>query len=348
MKIVVLCGGISTEREISIVSGEGVCRALRSRGHRAILLDVYFGDENVNLMDAFPEEYDVEREVQKIHLRDSMIESAVKNPSRDFFGANVTRLCKMADIVFLALHGSDGENGKVQAAFDLRKIRYTGTGHIGSALAMDKGLSKIIMKAAGIPTPPGFTLTRKSTDTDPADHGMEFPVVVKVCCGGSSVGVYIVRDQAAYTEALQEAFSLEPEVVVEEYIEGREFSVGVVDGEALPVIEIAPIEGFYDYRNKYTAGATIETCPAEISGEETRRMREMAEAGFRALCMDAYGRLDFLMRPDGRIYCLEANSLPGMTPTSLIPQEAASIGVDYPEFCEKLIEVSLKKYEGGE
>ena len=347
MKVVVLCGGISTERDISIVSGECVCRALRSLGHRAILLDAFFGDENVNLMDAFPEEYDVEREVQRIHMRDGMIESAVKNPARDFFGANVTRLCKMADIVFLALHGSDGENGKVQAAFDLRRIRYTGSGHIGSALAMDKGLAKTVLNAAGIPTPPGFLLTRKSRDRDPASHGLSFPVVVKVCCGGSSVGVYIVRDGAYYEEALEEAFALEPEVIVEEYIEGREFSVGVVDGEALPVIEIAPIEGFYDYKNKYTAGAAVETCPAEISGEETRRMRRMAEEGYRALCMDAYGRLDFLMKPDGRIYCLEANSLPGMTPTSLIPQEAASIGVGYPEFCEKLIEVSLKKYGEG-
>lgn len=345
MKIVVLCGGISTEREISIVSGEGVCKALRSRGHLAILLDVFFGDEYVNLMDAFPAEYDVEHEADLIRSRTPMIESAVRNPARDFFGANVMRLCKMADIVFLALHGSDGENGKVQAAFDLRKIRYTGTGHIGSALSMDKGLAKIMLNAAGVPTPPGFTLTRDSENRDPASHGLSFPVVVKVCCGGSSVGVYIVREQTAYREALEEAFELEPEVVVEEYIDGREFSVGVVDGEALPVIEIAPIEGFYDYKNKYTAGSTVETCPADLSGEETRRMRELAEAGYRALCLDAYGRLDFLMRPDGRIYCLEANTLPGMTPTSLIPQEAASLGVGYAEFCEKLIEVSLKKYQ---
>lgn len=368
MKVVVLCGGVSTERDISIVSGSGVCRALRSKGHQAILLDVFFGDEYADLMHAFPDEYDVDAAVEHIHSCDAMIPSAIANPTRSFFGANVIKLCKMADIVFLALHGESGENGKVQAAFDLRRIRYTGSGHLGSAMAMDKGITKTMLSSKGVPVPKGYSVSREDymrekshpkgggTKTDKLKgratgsysdflaHGMELPSVVKVCCGGSSVGVYIVRTRKEYEEALEAAFGLEDEVIIEEYIEGREFSVGVIDGEALPVIEIAPLEGFYDYRNKYTAGATVETCPAELPGELSRRMREYAVAGSRALCLDAYSRLDFMMRENGEIFCLEANTLPGMTPTSLIPQEAAALGVDYPTLCEKLIEVSLKKY----
>lgn len=376
MKVVVLCGGVSTERDISIVSGSGVCRALRQKGHQAILLDVFFGDEYVDLMHAFPEEYDVDEAVRRIHSCDKEIESALANPSRTFFGANVIKLCKMADIVFLALHGESGENGKVQAAFDLRRIRYTGSGHLGSAMAMDKGITKTMLSSKGVPVPKGYSVfkedwerarakgkegaetapysgneaeyrTRKSTGSysDFLAHGMELPAVVKVCCGGSSVGVYIVTSEEEYESALEGAFSYEDEVIIEEYIDGREFSVGVINGEALPVIEIAPIEGFYDYKNKYTEGATIETCPAELPGELSRRMREYAVAGSEALCLDAYSRLDFMMRENGEIFCLEANTLPGMTPTSLIPQEAAALGVDYPTLCEKLIEVSMLKYQ---
>lgn len=345
MKIVVLCGGVSTEREISIISGTGVCKALRSKGHEAILLDVFFGDDHPNLMDAFPADYDVDAAASVIRSMTPQIKSALANKNRTFFGANVVKLCKMADVVFLALHGQDGEDGKVQAAFDLRRIRYTGAGHLGSAISMNKKITKVMLQAAGVPVPEGFTLRRGDSDTDSRWRSMSFPFVVKVCCGGSSVGVYMVNSEEEYRRALEEAFLLEEEVIVEEYIKGREFSVGVIDGEALPVIEIAPIQGFYDYRNKYTPGATVETCPAKITGDETRRMKEYAEIGYKALSIEAYGRLDFIMDENGKMYCLEANTLPGMTPTSLMPQEAASVGVDFATLCEKLIQVSLKKYQ---
>lgn len=178
-----------------------------------------------------------------------------------------------------------------------------------------------------------------------ADYNMKLPVVVKTCCGGSSVGVYITKTPEEYEEALKGAFSYEDEVVVEEYIEGREFSVGVVDGKAYPIIEIAPVEGFYDYKNKYSAGATIDTCPAVLTEEQTRQMQTYAEAGCKALAVEGYARLDFLMKEDGSMYCLEANTLPGMTPTSLLPQEAAVLGIDYAQLCEKLIEISMRKYQ---
>jgi D-alanine-D-alanine ligase len=340
MNIVVLAGGISTERAVSIVSGTGVCRALRERGHRAVLVDVYGGVEKDASRELFPEAYDVDEAAAYIRSFDEKIEQ-MQASGREFFGPGVLELCRAAEVVFLALHGADGENGKVQAAFDLFGIRYTGTGHLSSALAMDKGLSRRLMQAAGVPMPEGTKLV-KGMETGLAGLGLACPVVVKPCCGGSSVGVSIARDPEEYEAALKEAFSYEEEVIVEEYVAGREFSVGVVDGKALPVIEIAPLNGFYDYKNKYSAGATVETCPARITEEQTVEMQRLALLGNDALGIRGYSRLDFLMGEDGRICCLEANTLPGMTPTSLIPQEAAALGMGYGEFCERLIQVSIQ------
>ena len=269
----------------------------------------------------------------------------IKRTRRSFFGPNVLELCQAADIVFMGLHGSNGEDGKVQATFDLMGIRYTGTGYLSSAMAMDKGITKQMFRMHQVPTPGGTTMQKNSRTESLEELGMEFPVVVKTCCGGSSVGVYIANNQEEYVQALEEAFGYENEVIIEEYIKGREFSVGVVDGKAYPVIEIAPLQGFYDYKNKYQPGSTIETCPAEISPELTEKMQRYAEAGAKALSMESYCRLDFMMKENGEMYCLEANTLPGMTPTSLLPQEAQVLGMDFPALCEELIRVSLKKYE---
>ena len=218
MKIVVLCGGVSTERDISIVSGTGVCKALREKGHQAILIDVVFGVEDSDFMDAFPDLYDVDEAVAYIHKFDKQLASAKANRNRSFFGPNVIKLCKMADVVFMALHGEAGENGKVQAAFDLLRIRYTGTSYISSALCMDKSLSKIMLEAGGVPVPKGTSMTKGLDSVDISDIGLDFPVVVKVACGGSSVGVYIVQNQEEYDAAVEAAFELEDEVIVEQYI----------------------------------------------------------------------------------------------------------------------------------
>lgn len=343
MNIVVLAGGISTERSVSIVSGTQVCKALRKRGHKAILLDVYFGKKIFKKEELFQEEYDLAADVREMEENTRPFEEFQKE-KREFFGSNVLSICKLADITFLALHGEDGENGKVQAAFDLYRIPYTGADYLGSAMAMDKALSKKILSAGKVPVPRGFTLAKGEPVKYPGEENLSYPLVVKPCCGGSSVGVFIVDDDDAYKEALKEAFLYEKQLVVETCIRGREFSVGVVEGKAYPVIEIEPIEGFYDYKNKYEAGKTIETCPAKLSEEETKRMQDYAEAGFEALCLKGYARLDFLMNEQGEMFCLEANTLPGMTPTSLLPQEAAALGMSFEDLCEKLIEVSLKKY----
>lgn len=343
MKIVVLAGGTSTERDVSIVSGTGICTALRQKGHQAVLADIFCGVENVDWENPFPQEYDVQAACDYMKSFNDNIDE-MKKTRRNFFGPNILELCEKADIVFLGLHGANGEDGKVQAAFDLMGIKYTGTGYLSSALAMDKGITKQMFLMHNVPTPKGVTMQKAHMTKDIKDLGMDFPAVVKTCCGGSSVGVYMVNDQAEYEKALEDAYSYENEVVVEEYIKGREFSVAVVDGKAYPIIEIAPLQGFYDYKNKYQAGSTIETCPAELSKELTEKMQRFAEAGAKALGLEAYSRLDFMMKENGDMYCLEANTLPGMTPTSLIPQEAQVLGIDYPTLCEHLIEVSLKKY----
>ena len=344
MKIVVLAGGTSTERDVSIVSGTGICNGLRAKGHQAILVDVFCGAETVDWADPFPREYDVEAASAYIKSFNPHIEQ-LKKMRKDFFGPNVLELCKKADFVFLGLHGANGEDGRIQAAFDLMGIKYTGTGYLSSAMAMDKGVTKWMFQMKGVPVPGGVTMERHTRKEDLAELGLAFPVVVKTCCGGSSIGVYIVKDQEEYMKALDAAFVYEEEVVVEEFIQGTEYTVAVVDGKAYPVVQIVPCQGFYDYENKYKPGAVKETCPAPISSELTRRLQDYAVQGYRALGLESYARLDFIVTDDEKIYCLEANTLPGMTPTSLIPQEAAVLGMDYPTLCEELIRVSEKKYK---
>ena len=344
MKIVVLAGGTSTERDVSIVSGTGICNGLRAKGHQAILVDVFCGAETVDWADPFPREYDVEAASAYIKSFNPHIEQ-LKKMRKDFFGPNVLELCKKADFVFLGLHGANGEDGRIQAAFDLMGIKYTGTGYLSSAMAMDKGVTKWMFQMKGVPVPGGVTMKRHTRKEDLAVLGLAFPVVVKTCCGGSSIGVYIVKDQEEYMKALDAAFVYEEEVVVEEFIQGTEYTVAVVDGKAYPVVQIVPCQGFYDYENKYKPGAVKENCPAPISSELTRRLQDYAVQGYRALGLESYARLDFIVTDDEKIYCLEANTLPGMTPTSLIPQEAAVLGMDYPTLCEELIRVSEKKYK---
>ena len=207
---------------------------------------------------------------------------------------------------------------------------------MGSCLAMDKGIAKDIFRACQIPTPQGIRLRKGEAE----QAKVPFPCIVKASCGGSSIGVCIARDEEAYRQAREEAFRYGDEVIVEQYIQGREFSVGVLDGKALPVIEMAPKEGFYDYKNKYQSGTTVETCPAEIPAEKAVEMQEISERVFRALRLKSYARMDFVMSGEGEVFCLEANTLPGMTPTSLLPQEAAAAGMDFGQLCEAILELA--------
>lgn len=340
MKVVVLAGGISTERDVSLSSGVMIYNALKQNGHQAVLLDVYLGYTGEDIAEIFEKEEDWAGEFGVISEKNPDIEEikAMRSDGeKSFFGPGVIAICQAADAVFMALHGENGENGKIQACFDLMGIRYTGTDYVSSALCMDKGIAKDIFTCYGIPTPRGIRLKKD----DEIKNSVPFPCMVKSCCGGSSVGVSIAYDEQDYETALAEAFRYDNEVIVEQYIKGREFSVGVMEGKALPVIEIAPLTGFYDYKNKYQAGSTVETCPAALSQEKTVEMQRLAEEAFKALRLKNYARMDFMMSEQGELYCLEANTLPGMTPTSLLPQEAAAAGLSFGELCEKILQLSL-------
>ena len=348
MKVVVLAGGISTERVVSLSSGTMIYRALKKRGHQAILLDVYLGYEWVpsaegeTIDSIFDRDKDWAETLGSIAEENpdiELIKAMRPDGEKNFFGPNVIAICQAADVVFMALHGENGENGKIQACFDLMGITYTGTDYVSSALSMDKGLSKELFAYHGIPTPAGIRLKKGQKH----EKTVPFPCIVKACCGGSSVGVSIAFKAEEYEKALQEAFLYDDEVIVEQYIEGREFSVGVMDGRALPIIEIAPLQGFYDYKNKYQPGSTIETCPAQLSEAKTKEIQDYAEQTFRALRLKNYARMDFMMNKAGEVFCLEANTLPGMTPTSLLPQEAAAEGVSFEELCEKIMSTALIK-----
>ena len=341
MNVVVLAGGISTERDVSLVSGKMIYNALKKNGHNVVLLDVYLGTNEKDIQNIFTMERDWVSCINPIQDENPDIEKVkALRPDGDkqFFGPNVISICQSADIVFMALHGENGENGKIQACFDLMGITYTGTDYISSAVAMDKALSKDIFAVYGVPTPKGIRLKKGDTETEK----VPYPCIVKACKGGSSVGVCIANNDDEYEKAKKEAFRYDDEVVIEQYIKGREFSVGVLQGKALPVIEIAPLTGFYDYKNKYQAGSAVETCPAEISKEKTEEMQRAAETVFKALRLKNYARMDFMMSESEEIFCLEANTLPGMTPTSLLPQEAAAVGISFEELCEKLMQYSLE------
>lgn len=348
MKIVVLAGGTSTERDVSLISGSNIYRALKKKGHEAILVDLYLGYEGALPVneDLFKADVEWDKDVTAISAEQpdlSHLKELRKDGGKSLFGPNVLTLCNMADIVFLGLHGANGEDGRVQAAFDLMGIPYTGTGYLSSALAMDKSLSKQLFRAAGIPTPKGIT-AKNGQQIDPAS--VPYPCMVKTTCGGSSVGTYRVEKPEDLPKALDDAYSFGDDVIIEQFVSGREFSVGVVDGKAYPIIEIAPIHGFYDYKNKYQAGSTIETCPADLPADLTRSMQHYAEMVFEALGMRSYARMDFMLDTETlEMYCLEANTLPGMTPTSLLPQEAAALGMSFEDLCEELIRVSLKHNE---
>ncbi len=346
MRIVVLAGGTSTERDVSISSGLLVAAALREKGHEVVLLDVFKGyEQDICDVDAlFKQNYSF---TDSIKVGDTISDiEEVREQRRDksnrWLGENIIDICACADIIFLALHGGAGENGQIQATLDLLGLKYTGSGYLGSALAMNKGVSKSVLVQHNVLTPKGSVY--KSAET--AMSWDCFPCVVKPCSGGSSIGITIAQNADEYKDSVKEAFGYgENEIVVEEYIKGREFSVGLLGGRALPPIEIIPEEGFYDYKTKYQAGAARDVCPADITKDEDRTMRSAAEAAYEALHLESYARIDFILTEDGKAYCLEANTLPGMTPTSLLPQEAKAEGTEYADLCEKIIEISLKKYE---
>ena len=350
MKIVVLGGGISTERHVSLVTGTSVCRALRSLGHRAIFVDLYMGLENYDgaLEAAFdaPDGFIGQVAIGKTAPDLEKVRAARRDRSPSRIGKNVLELCRLADCVFLGLHGADGEDGKIQATLDLLGVPYTGSGPLASAMAMDKAVAKRLMEGAGVLTPKWQELRYTEADIPRLVSGLPVPCAVKVVNGGSSIGVALPDTRAELEQALRELLRFHSRVIVEEKIRGREITQPILDGRYMCAIEIVPPAGsYFDYVAKYQSGAegAQEICPARITEAEQKAVGEAALQVHRALGLSVYSRVDFILDSEGRPWCLEVNTLPGMTPNSLIPKAAAAEGMNFARLCEKIVLLSLEE-----
>lgn len=335
-KIIVLLGGYSSEREVSLVSGRAVGGALRQLGYEVVYLDPADGRIQWNENDSpvvhempppcknpDPEELKKRRQ-QFHHLIGILIE-------------------EQPDFVFNALHGGEGEDGHWQALLDMLGIPYNGSDAIASAMAMHKSVAKKLFDAAGVLTPRSLMFPENTpidkTEPQISAH-LRYPVVVKPDCEGSTVGLSIVADKSG----LSRAFSLSESygaVLVEEYIEGREITVAILGDQALPVIEIIPEGGFYDYVHKYQKGKTQYVCPADLLKSSAEKVQHLALKAFQSLGCSGYARVDFRLGLDSRFYCLEVNTLPGMTETSLVPKAAKAAGIEFPELIDTIIRLSL-------
>jgi D-alanine-D-alanine ligase len=334
LKIAVLMGGTSSERDVSLASGIRITEALRARGHDVVAVDTVSG-----LLTPADEQRLLAGGVVKTIPPDT---KALIRMNAAMQGT--LRSLPKADVLFLALHGGQGEDGTLQALLDLTGVPYTGSGHLASALAMDKDLSKHLFRAAGVPT--ADWLMAPATAEQVAVH-LGFPVIVKPSKQGSTVGLNIVKTPEALQQAIDEAFEHDDEVMIEQFIAGRELTVGVLGDETLPVGEIIPKHEIYDYECKYTPGMAVEEFPASLTDDETRMVQSLARKAFDALKLRGYARIDFRMSNDGTFFCLEANTLPGMTQTSLIPQAAAAAGISFPELCDRIVQLALDR-RGGE
>ena len=332
MKITVLMGGESAERNVSLASGIRIVLALRSRGHEVIAFDPSNG--------VISQQEQERLASSSVGTEPPSLEALEKTTGGAFLpGLEALPEIANAEVVFLALHGGMGEDGTIQALLDMAHVKYTGSGHLSSALAMDKDLSKKLFRAAGVQTADWLMAP---ASMDEVETKLGFPVVVKPSKQGSTVGLSVVKQKEDLDAAVKEAWRYDDEVMIEKFIPGRELTVGILGDMALPVGEIKPVHEIYDYECKYTAGMAVEEFPAKLSQEQTERVQAQAVAAFKSLKLRGYARIDFRLSPSdddggkGEFYCLEANTLPGMTELSLIPQGAQAAGISFPELCEHI------------
>jgi D-alanine-D-alanine ligase len=334
MRILVLLGGDSTEREVSQVSGRAIAAALLRAGHDVQAVDTAGGrpveiEGSVSIGQAPPPDA-LAPVNDKLHT--------VERIGRNDFGD--------VDVVFVALHGTGGEDGTVQALLEMIGVPYTGSGVMSSSVAMDKEISKRLFRELGVPTPPGFVAPSNedlTTLQERIDAECGWPVVVKPNSQGSSVGVHILPDAGDLAAAVGDAARYDERLVFETFIPGRELTVAVLDGRALPVVEIAPKQGFYDYRSKYTPGNTEYHVPADIPPEVATALQHHAEVAFAGLRCRDFARVDFRMNPGNQVYCLEVNTIPGMTPTSLVPKAAAAADIDFDTLVDRIVRLAAAR-----
>jgi D-alanine-D-alanine ligase len=330
-------GGTSSERDVSLASGLRIAEALRTRGHRVQAIDTARGpvteaDEQRMLAAGVVKQRPPSPSELARMSAESVADTAARLPTRGD-----------CDVAFLALHGGRGEDGTIQALLDLAGVPYTGSGHLPSALAMDKDLSKHLFRAHGVGTADWLMATDHESPPEASlvERALGWPVIVKPSKQGSTVGLSIVKEPSALRAAIAEAFEHDDEVMIEAFVAGRELTVGILGGDALPVGEIIPKHEIYDYECKYTAGMADELFPAPLTAAQTAAVQDEARRAFAALKLGGCARIDFRMNDAGEFFCLEANTLPGMTATSLIPQAAAAAGMSFPELCGRIAELAV-------
>lgn len=331
MKIAVLLGGTSAERDVSIKTGFAIARALKANGHEVLAIDCAFGNKTMDFESEF-----------LIKTTHSDIEARKLELDRNIFTTIDFLLAEKIDLVFIALHGGYGENGQVQALLSLAGIPFTGSGYVASALGMDKHNSKVLFHSRQIPVAPWMMIQQGETPNLHRVRELGLPLVVKPNTQGSTVGLTILKDLDKLNDALETAYQFDKQVMLESFIPGRELTVTILGDEALPIVEIIPESGFYDYESKYQSGRTQYITPAEISADLTSQIQASALNAFRTLGCNGYARADYRMQPDNQFFCLEVNTLPGMTPTSLVPKAAKAVGIDFNQLMERIVELGMK------
>lgn len=328
-------GGVSSEREVSLASGAQVARALRSRGHQVVAVDTTRGVLSAEAEAALLEA-GVGASPPPAHLPDLLETGDVTLLTRAPELENV-------DVVFPALHGGAGEDGTLQALLDLTGFVYAGSGRLGCTLSMDKEVSKRLLRDAGVPTPPWLMAP---VELDRVEEELGLPVIVKPPSGGSTLGLTLAHDRQELEEAVEESRRYEERVLYEAYVRGRELTVGVLGDRALPVGEIIPAHELFDYECKYQPGLAEEIFPADLPEDTAGHLQALALEVHGLLFLQDFSRVDFILDDDGRPWCLEANALPGLTSNSLLPRAAAAGGLSFPELCEEIVRLALRRQSG--
>ncbi|MCU0621125.1 MAG: D-alanine--D-alanine ligase [Gemmatimonadales bacterium] len=332
MRITLLTGGTSSERDVAIASAVQVLRALRSRDHDVAVVDTARG--------YIPEEDEGRLLAGSVGVAPPS-EAALHGLERGLLlsGIGALPVVRDAQVLFLALHGGRGEDGTLQTILEVVGVPYTGSGPLGSAMAMDKDVSKRLFRFAGVPTADWLMapVTR-----DDVEERLGWPAVVKPSKQGSTVGLTVVKRPEDFDAALELAARYDDEVMVEAFVPGRELTVGILDGEALAVGEIIPRHEIFDYECKYTPGMSEEIFPADLPRSVTERCRDLGLRAHDALKLGGYSRVDFRLTPAGELFCLEVNTLPGMTATSLLPQSAKAVGLSFPDLCERICHAAIR------